>query len=223
MKQFFFVCVLLAGFGILYAQNNHASIKDISGKVEIKNAGDSSWKEAKRGDILQKNTLISTGFKSSAVLSIGNSTLTVKPLTRLSLEELVSAESSEEVKVYLSAGRVRADVNPPSGGRTDFSIRSPSATASVRGTSFEFDSVSLRVLGGNVNFAGRSGRTVEVSAGEDSQVGDGGGSAAAPRETAAAAAPQMPAGVTPWNNPVTGPSSDRGPGADGNIHIEITW
>ena len=221
MKKIICLSVFLAACGMLFAQNYQAVIKDFTGKVEIKNAGDNAWKEAKKGDVLQKNTLISTGFKSTAILTIGNSTLTVKPLTRLSLEEIARADNAEEVKVYLSAGRVRADVTPPAGGRTDFSVRSPSATASVRGTSFEFDSVSLKVIGGKVNFAGRSGKSMDVSAGETSQVSDSGGAASAPQETVATAAPAMPVGVSQWNSPVSG--NNKASSSNETIHISIGW
>ncbi len=223
MKRIIFLCMFLTVFGAVFAQNYQAVIKDFTGKVEIKKAGEDVWKEAKKGDVLQKNTLISTGFKSTAILSLGNSTLTVKPLTRLSLEEIARADSSEEVKVYLSAGRVQADVKPPAGGQTDFSVRSPSATASVRGTSFEFDSVSLRVTGGRVSFSGSKGKSVDVSSGETSQVSDTGGSASAPRESALQSAPPMPTGIAQWNNPVTGPSKDKGIASSETIHIQLEW
>jgi ferric-dicitrate binding protein FerR (iron transport regulator) len=109
--------------------------------------------------------MISTGFKSGAVVAIGNSTLSVQPLSRLSVEELVLMERGEKVGVNLRAGRIRAEVKPPAGGKTEFTIRSPSVTASVRGTAFEFDGVELRVEEGRVHVAGGDGGGIYVGAG----------------------------------------------------------
>jgi hypothetical protein len=81
------------------------------------------------------------------------------------LEEIQEAEGNETVSLRLTTGRVRADVTPPAGGKTDFRVRSPSATASVRGTSFEFDGRRLAVAQGRVRFSGGDGTPVTVSAG----------------------------------------------------------
>ena len=45
--------------------------------------------DIKNGDILTPGTVISTGFRSSAVLYIGKSLIEVRALTRLTIEEIV--------------------------------------------------------------------------------------------------------------------------------------
>ncbi len=153
--------ILTAAFAALAAAFAAAAapaavLKTVTGKVEIKAPGKA----------LTKDTAISTGFRSVAVVTLGGSTLTVKPLTRLTLEEIVRQEGSEQVKVYLLAGRVRAEVKPPAGGKTDFSVKSPTATASVRGTGFSFDGWNLDVAEGGVLFTGPGGQEYQVRAGE---------------------------------------------------------
>jgi ferric-dicitrate binding protein FerR (iron transport regulator) len=69
------------------------------------------------------------------------------------------------VDLYLQTGRIKADVAPPSEGKIDFKVRSPSATASVRGTSFEFDGLRLVVDDGRVHVSGGDGMGVYVGAG----------------------------------------------------------
>jgi ferric-dicitrate binding protein FerR (iron transport regulator) len=91
-------------------------------------------------------------------------------LTRLTLEELVQRDGAEEVGLYLRTGRIRAEVRPPVDSRTDFTIRSPIATASVRGTDFEFDTRRLYVDKGRVLLEGARGQTVYVDAGQRSYV-----------------------------------------------------
>jgi hypothetical protein len=151
-----------------------AFIRESSGTVEVKPEGASEWTAAAVGMSLARDTLISTGFKSSAVLALGNSTLTVRPLTRLTIEEIAGASGGETVSLYLRSGRVRAEVSPPPGGKVDFTVHSPKATASVRGTGFEFDTLRLDVYDGTVAFTGASGNVVYVRQGENSRIDSAG-------------------------------------------------
>jgi hypothetical protein len=190
-KLLFIACVACSF--TLWAQE--AVIRETTGTVEIKAPGSSEWISARAGDILAKNGSISTGFKSTALLSLGNSTITVRPLTRLSLDELSRAQGTEQVELRLRAGRIRAEISSPEGGRVNFAVRSPSATASVRGTIFEFDGVNLDVTDSTVELAGRSGKPVIVDAGGKSYVDETSGQAASPMEIAAAdLVPDLPLG-----------------------------
>jgi hypothetical protein len=161
-------CLLLfqAGF-IAFSQETQeyqAVFRDISGTVEVKAPGEDNWRSARIGQSISRTTLVSTGFKSAAILAVGNSLLTVRPLTRLTVEEMQETEGRERVNINLQTGRIRADVKPPEGGISEFTIRSPTATASVRGTSFEFDGLQLRVDEGRVHVTGgdRTGAYVSI-------------------------------------------------------------
>ena len=55
---------------------------------------------------LSEDTIISTGFKSSALIRAGSSVITVRPLTRLALAEIISAAGTENINVNLQAGRI---------------------------------------------------------------------------------------------------------------------
>jgi hypothetical protein len=169
MKKAGIVCVLLMGAALLGAQtapqNAAAAIRSITGRVEIKASGATEWRAAEEGQILDRAALISTGFKSTAIISIGNSEITVRPLTRLSLAEIHMAGNSEQVLLNMPTGRIRAEVNPPVGGTVDFSVRSPSVTASVRGTVFDFDGIRLTVEQGRVRLAVEGAAGVYVGRG----------------------------------------------------------
>lgn len=196
MKRILPMLVLLAAAALAAAQAGAplAVIKQVAGTVELKAPG-KDWVPAKAGATLTKDTLISTAFKSVAVISVGASTLTVKPLTRLSLEEIARLEGSETVRLALLSGRVRADVAPPAGGKTDFSVKSPTATASVRGTGFDQDATNLRVEEGNVEFTGPDGQPVQVGAGQSSTIGEDGGAVPPKDMPDQALSPPPPAGV----------------------------
>ena len=172
MKKTILVLVLILTGTIVFAQNG--VIKELSGSVELKTPGSSSYVGAKAGDRITRDTVISTGFRSTALVEVGSALLTVRPLTRLTLMEIRSSAGTETLNVNLQTGRVRVDVNPPAGTRASMIVSSPIATASVRGTSFEFDTRNLFVNNGKVNFAGNRGIAMQVPGGSSSLVqGDG--------------------------------------------------
>jgi len=190
IKKSALLILLLAAAVSVYAQNPTAVIKELTGTVEIKTGDSTDWVSAKTGDVIRKDTIISTGFRSSAIISVGSSTLTIRPITRLSLAELLSQNDTETININLNTGRIRAEVSPPSGGRANFTVQSPAATASVRGTEFEMDPVSIQVISGEVSYApmasgqGQHGRSVTVSSGQESWVDTDTGSAVTPMAAA---------------------------------------
>jgi len=171
IKKTGFSLLLFFSAALIFAQNPTAVIREMTGTVEIKRSASAEWISARAGDTIERATIISTGFRSTAILIIGSSILTVRPLTRLSLDELISLDNTETVNLNLNSGRVRVDVNPPAGSRANLTIQTPSSTASVRGTSFEIDTTSIRVITGSVGYSSASGTAaVTVSAGQESFV-----------------------------------------------------
>jgi hypothetical protein len=215
MKGMVLGLAFVLGAAVLFAQE--AVIREISGTVEVRAPGAAAWSPAEQGQRLGLNVMISTGFKSGAVIAIGNSTLSVQPLTRLSLEELVRAAGNEKVAISLRAGRIRAEVKPPAGGTAAFSVRSPIVTASVRGTAFEFDGVELRVEEGRVHVAGGDGGGTYVGAGHavktDIESGFTAGVAQAAREELT---PPAPAGMGAVEAPAAAPAA-------GDIDAVFEW
>ena len=159
MKKPVLVLVLIFVVTLVFAQSG--VIRELSGTVELKSSGVASFSPANVGDRVGEDTVISTGFKSTALVEAGSALIAVRPLTRLSLTELRSAAGSETLNVNLQAGRIRVDLNPPAGTRSAMSVTSPMATASVRGTSFEFDTRNVVVGYGAVNFRANRSRTQE--------------------------------------------------------------
>jgi len=159
--------LMITGMGV-FAQKG--TIRELSGTVELKNPGAANYVSAKIGDMVNQETVVSTGFKSTTLIQVGSALLTVRPLTRLTLTEINASSGAETLNVNLHAGRVRVDVNPPVGSKTSMSVSSPSATASVRGTSFEFDTRNLYVNHGTVSFKGNRGAGMLVSTGSSSLI-----------------------------------------------------
>jgi hypothetical protein len=188
--------VLLLTSAVLASAQSTALVREIRGTVEIKAPGAAEWKAAVTGQTLEKTALVSTGFRSTALIAIGNSLITVRPLTRLSLEEIILNQEGEQVTLNLRAGRIRADVKPPAEGKTDFSIRTPAVTASVRGTVFDFDGTRLAVEEGRVHLGGQTVTGAYVGAGHSTAVAPETGTTAAVIEgVKEGLMPALPAGL----------------------------
>jgi hypothetical protein len=165
-KLLFLTFFILTG---LYVFAQDAIIEQITGTIEIKQPRENSFKPASAGEKIFQETIISSGFRSFAIIKIGSTTITIRPLTTLSLTEIQNLNESETLNVNLQAGRIRVDVKPAAGTRTTTTVSTPSVTASVRGTNFEIDTDNLYVNEGVVSFNGRKGQSILVSAGGSSR------------------------------------------------------
>ena len=173
MKKIVLTIIIAAAAGIWNAGAQEARFAQLSGKVEVKSRGTENWKPAAVGDRIGKNAVISTGIKSTAVISLGNSKVSIPSLTMLTLEELARRDNTEETVLFLRTGSINADVTPPSGLKAEFTVRSPTSTASVRGTSFSFNGQRLAVRSGKVAFSNRSGQKVYVKENQHSYADSG--------------------------------------------------
>jgi len=191
------ICILFFAAVAYSAFCQSGTFREVSGEVEYKLHGASAFTRAFSGDVIPPNALVSTGFRSTAIIEVGTHRITVRPLTRLSLAEIQKSESAENIDLHLQSGRIRVDVNPPAGSRTNFKVQSPSATASVRGTSFEFDTVNLAVDEGRVIFQGNKGPAVIVGAGNQSFIDSGSASADPANVITGLLMPPSPLGTPP--------------------------
>ena len=130
MKKIVTILVLLAV--VFYSFALDGIVMEVLGKVEKQ--VDNSWIALKKGDVLVPGDIVSTGFKSEAVISIGESVITVKALTRMTIEQLYEKNKNHVSSVYLDVGSVSADVKPVTNKRVGFTVKTPAVTASVRGT-----------------------------------------------------------------------------------------
>lgn len=133
---------LLVATGAVAQQT--AVFEDVSGKVEVRPPG-GAWRTAQEGQQIPLNATVSTGFGSEATLALGRSTVVMRALSRMTVEELVEREGTVSTSARVGVGRVRAQVRSAEGVQTDFRIRGPISTASVRGTGFDFDTFMLFV------------------------------------------------------------------------------
>ena len=111
-----------------------AKVLYVNGKVEVYR--NNTWVPLKVDDAVAVNETISTGFKSEAKISLYDSVMALGALTRVTLDSLYKTSDKDNVSVYLNTGAVRSKVNHTKTKRVAYSVTSPVATASARGTDF---------------------------------------------------------------------------------------
>lgn len=162
MKKLSVVFVALAAFCAANVSALEATVVSVKGKVEIQEAG--MWVSLEEGDTVEKGTIISTGFNSEAVLSVKESNFTLGPLTRITVEDLTSAGTKDNTQLFIDSGSISVAVDSAEGRRTGFKVRSPVATASVRGTEFKISSSGrLSVSQGLVSFGPSESSKPEIT------------------------------------------------------------
>lgn len=156
MKKMSIAAVILALAVVGQLTALEGTVVRVEGKVE-QQVANGSWKPLKQGDIIASGTMISTGFRSNATVKLGSSILTIKPLTRMTLVELAEKEDVVDTELFIEVGNVRAEVNSHNNKRNGFTVKSPVATASVRGTVFEAGD-RIVVQQGSVQVRARAGK-----------------------------------------------------------------
>lgn len=131
---------------VLFADN--ASVISTVGKVEVNR--NNEWIPLKENAVVSEGEIISTGFKSEAIIRYKDSVMKMGPLTRITLEKLAASETKDDVSLFLNTGAVRSTVNHSENKRVSYTVRNPIAVASVRGTDFVFAGNSIFCLDGAV-------------------------------------------------------------------------
>lgn len=138
MKKIFNKFVLIGAlFCILsaYAFADNATVTAVKGKVEVSH-GDDNWVALKVGDTVGESDIVSTGFQSEAKIKYNGSIMLMGALTRVTLSQLSSTATKDNVDVFLNTGAVRSKVTHTADKKIDYKVRSQVAVASVRGTEY---------------------------------------------------------------------------------------
>lgn len=112
-----------------------AKVTFVKGKAEV--LKNNAWMTLNIGDTLEMSDTISTGFQSEIKIEYGGSVMSLGALTRITLENLSSTSSKEDVSIYLKTGAIRSKVTHTEEKRVSYKVKSPVAVCSVRGTGFD--------------------------------------------------------------------------------------
>ena len=158
-------------------------------KVELQR-NESGWEPAAAGVQLRNGDRVHTGFKAGVTLNFPDgSRLHIGPMTLLQIRNISRGPGGEGAvfaRLLLKTGEVTAQVNRSTGARGDFQVKTPTTTASVRGTKFSvaYDgtATTVAVTESSVDVTSNNGATVTVAAGQET------------RSTATTVAPPVPIG-----------------------------
>jgi hypothetical protein len=174
MRKLIAICVLIM-VAVSSMADVQAVLTKIKGKVEIK-PEKGNWTAAREGMKINILSTISTGFDASVVLVMDKNEIQVNPLTRMTLDKLLESQGTVSTSLYLRVGSVKASVKSAESVKQDFKVQSPYSTASVRGTLFETDGISLTTLEGAVAFVpGRPVRDIVLPPAAQPAAGGEGG------------------------------------------------
>lgn len=128
-----FISILLIAMSFsAFSAEFTAKVLAVSGKVE--RLENDKWVAIAVGDSIKKGTVIQTGFKSTMSLSVQESVVNISPLTRMTVEQFAETEEKDNTSLFVSTGKITSDVRRRDNRKVGFVVRSPVATASVRGT-----------------------------------------------------------------------------------------
>jgi hypothetical protein len=114
-----------------------ARVIEVRGDVQYALIGSSEWKPCQLNDEYGEQTKVRTGLRSSIKFQIGQeppyTALVVESVGLVSLSELYKTEQTKRVRIGVGHGKIRAGV-AEGGLRSEFTVDSPVATLSKRGT-----------------------------------------------------------------------------------------
>lgn len=157
----------ILSFGLLAAlaavPSRAAEFRGVQGTVEIQKPGAASWTKARNRMKVNKGDKLRTAAGAKADIGMtGGHKVSLREKTTVRVESVEASDISFQVVV----GRLRAYVSKLKGPKK-FSVKSPVAVASVRGTVFEMDVAEdntsrLSVLEGVVGYKDLAGMAEEI-------------------------------------------------------------
>ena len=180
------LCLMLAN--TVFA--NHAEVVSVQGRAELRGSDDSVWRAASVGQRIMPGGLARTGPGGQMALLLADRTqLRLDQNAQVQLRELGSGTQSQS-SLRLEAGRSWANARPPSATppsvasttpsqSTRVSVQTPSASLSIRGTSWmvSVDSegkTNVLVLDGEVDLSNPQGQGIlRITRGEAASVAIG--------------------------------------------------
>jgi hypothetical protein len=118
-----------------------AAISVVSVKGAAAYSAGRNWVPLAAGMQPQEGVKISTGLKSTVVLKLSRSTVTVQPLSMMKIYEDKATARTSDTRIGLKRGGLRAEVTRGKEVKTVFRIATPVATSSVRATKKRFSPV----------------------------------------------------------------------------------
>ena len=114
-----------------------ATVNNIQGDVKVQKGGAGEWAAAKEGMFVKTGDAVKTGAKSSCVLKWGReNAVKIDPFSMMKIDRLEKnpAMKADNSDLNLWTGKVYARAQKMSNANSDFTVKTPTAIAGVRGT-----------------------------------------------------------------------------------------
>jgi len=191
LKVLILIAVMFCAFfaTTCFAEEAILKVAEKSGNVLVKVYPSADWTEAAVGQALKPQDSVKTGEKSNAILAFPDkSSFSLKPMTEITVEELIWDNKEKKATVDMDEGELRAIIkklNTPS----EFKVKTPTAICGARGTIFyvtaTLTETMVYVSEGTVEFTGAiSGESYNVVEGM-AAVSSADGSVSEPQEAPA--------------------------------------
>ncbi len=131
-RHYMLTALLIAGLFCLSEGFAAISVVSIQGSAAFKDKD--QWKPLREKQTLAEGARISTGVRSSVVLSIDETMVTVKQMSMVRVNKNLTTQDESATNLGLKYGSVSARVSRIKKLRTVFNVSTPVATSSVRGT-----------------------------------------------------------------------------------------
>ncbi|HOC92484.1 MAG TPA: FecR domain-containing protein [bacterium] len=120
-----------------YAQKQRvASIANVKGTVSVKQSGQKDWAPAAVRMELKEGDELKTDAGSTAIIRMDDGTMVkVGPLATMKMDKLDKTGAASKTNIDMGSGKTWSRVNKLN-EQSDFSIKTPTAVAGVRGTFF---------------------------------------------------------------------------------------
>lgn len=175
------VCAALAAVCVVFcvpacAQDVSAKIVALEGDVTVKADDASAWTPASLNQELRQGAYVMTAFESNCELEfMDKSKMKVKELSKIQVNKFTSELKKVDTEVTLYNGKVRATVHKDVDKNTNFQVKTPVSTISVRGTEKEITShpgfgTQVHTISGVVEVSNNIGQKVTVAKNESTSV-----------------------------------------------------
>jgi len=168
LSVLFFTLILSPGSRAAAApakkQDVAAMVTQIMGKMEFLRAGTAKWQKAKPGMFLYQGDKLKTSGRSKAAIMFSNGAeVKINQNTEFDIESSAAGKSDS---VRINRGQGTCSLRAKRGGGISFSVKTPVAVVSIRGTEFDTDvsengDTTILVVKGVVAFENEFG-AVEV-------------------------------------------------------------
>jgi hypothetical protein len=159
-----------------WSQQPVATLAEVHGSVTYTATGGSAPRPAKTGAPLSIGDSLLTDFESGATIGLpGGNRVQMFEMSQVRVDQVFRSGDTQKIQMYLDLGRVETLAPGDSGLRNDFSIVTPTAIASIRGTrqlvSYAAgQGTRVQFLEGHGATRSNSGRQVAQKAGQKSSV-----------------------------------------------------